>query len=81
MNETPVEHHDAGRYKIRIQGHLDDCWTEWFEGLSLTRESDGTTMLCGQVSDQAGLHGLLRKVGDLGMTLISVIAIDGERTE
>jgi hypothetical protein len=76
MNKTPGEHREPGRYELRIKGHLDDCWAEWFEGLALTRESDGTTMLCGPVIDQAALHGLLSKVRDLGVTLISVAAIE-----
>jgi hypothetical protein len=76
MNQTPAEHHGPGRYELRIRGHLDDCWAEWFEGLVLIRESDGTTTLCGPVIDQAALHGLLAKVRDLGVTLISVHAIE-----
>lgn len=76
MNKTPGEHREPGRYELRIRGHLDDCWAEWFEGLALTRESDGTTRLRGPVIDQAALHGLLSKVRDLGVTLISVSPID-----
>ena len=76
MNRTPGEHREPGRYELRIRGHLDDCWAEWFEGLALTRESDATTRLCGPVIDQAALHGLLSKGRDLGVTLISVSAID-----
>lgn len=60
------------RYEIRLQGQLDDRWSDWFEGFTLTSESDGTTTLTGPVIDQAALHGLLRRVGDLGVTLISV---------
>ncbi|HSP53403.1 MAG TPA: hypothetical protein VLO00_10960 [Cryobacterium sp.] len=60
------------QYEIRLQGQLDDCWSDWFEGFTLTRESDGTTTLTGPVIDQSALHGLLRRVGDLGATLISV---------
>jgi hypothetical protein len=63
-------------YKLRLDGHLDDHWAAWFGDLTLTRESDGTTSLCGLVSDQAELHGLLMKVRDLGVTLISVTVID-----
>ncbi len=63
-------------YKIRIKGHLDSQWTDWFEGLTITLEEDGTTLLSGPVVDQAALHGLLKKVRDLGMPLISVCPLD-----
>ena len=59
-------------YDIRIKGHLDDRWTQWFDGLSITLEEDGHTLLTGLVVDQAAMHALLRKVRDLGMPLISV---------
>jgi hypothetical protein len=72
MNEMTAEHHEPGRYELRIRGHLDDYRAVWFEDLLLTRESDGTTTLCGPVADQAALHGLLAKVRDIGATLISV---------
>ncbi len=64
------------RYRLRVGGHLDDHWSPWLEGMTLTRESDGTTTLHGTLSDQAQLHGLLGKVRDLGVTLISVEATD-----
>jgi hypothetical protein len=64
-------------YELRVDKHLDDHWTEWFGDLALSREDDGTTTLRGPVADQAALHGLLIKVRDLGMTLLSVRAIDG----
>jgi hypothetical protein len=73
MNGTPATRHEPGRYEIRVGGHLDDRWAVWFDGLTLTHESDGTTTLCGPVIDQAALHGLLGTVRDLGMTLISVM--------
>jgi hypothetical protein len=63
-------------YQIRIQGHLGSEWTDWFEGLTLTLEDNGETLLTGPVVDQAALHGLLRKVRDLGMPLISVIRVE-----
>jgi hypothetical protein len=63
-------------YLLRVDAHLDDHWSAWFGELTVTRESDGTTTLCGVVSDQAELHGLLMKVRDLGVTLISVAVID-----
>jgi hypothetical protein len=59
-------------YQIRIKGHLVPQWTDWFEGLTITREEEGHTLLTGPVVDQAALYGLLKKVRDLGMPLISV---------
>jgi hypothetical protein len=59
-------------YQIRVKGHLDSQWTDWFEGLTITLEEDGDTLLTGPVSDQAALHGLLKKVRDLGLSLLSV---------
>jgi hypothetical protein len=62
----------AESYEIRLEGHLDGRWAAWFGGLTLTHESDGTTVLHGPVVDQAALHGLLQKVRDLGLPLVSV---------
>jgi hypothetical protein len=59
-------------YQIRIKGHLGQRWTNWFEGLAITLEDNGDTLLTGPVVDQAALHGMLKKVRDLGMPLISV---------
>jgi hypothetical protein len=59
-------------YQIRLKGHLSSQWTDWFEGLTITLEQDGDTLLTGPLVDQAALHGLLKKVRDLGMTLISI---------
>ncbi len=59
-------------YEIRLQGQLDQRWSDWFEGFTLAVDSDGTTTLTGPVTDQAALHGLLRRIGDLGVTLISL---------
>ncbi len=59
-------------YQIKIQGHLGDQWADWFEGLSITLEKNGTTLLTGPVADQAALYGLLRRVRDLGLPLLSV---------
>jgi len=69
---------ESGLYEIRIRGHLDARWAAWFEGLTVTRGEKGETLLSGPVADQAALHGLLRKVRDLGMPLISVIAVEAE---
>jgi hypothetical protein len=59
-------------YRIRIQGQLDKQWTDWFDEMTITLEEDGNTLLSGPVVDQAALHGLLKKIRDLGLTLISV---------
>lgn len=66
----------ASVYQIRIKGHLGTQWTDWFEGLTITLEDNGETLLTGTVVDQSALHGLLRKVRDLGMPLISVKRIE-----
>lgn len=68
--------HEASRYELRVDRHLDDHWADWFGDVTLTREVDGTTTLRSLVLDQSALHGLLIKIRDLGMTLISVRAID-----
>jgi hypothetical protein len=60
------------RYAIRLAGHIDHQWGDWFDGWTISHEDDGTTILKGPPTDQPALHGLLRKVGDLGMTLISI---------
>ena len=66
-------------YQIRIKGHLSHQWTEWFDGLTITLEEDGHTLLTGPVFDQAALHGLLKKVRDLGMPLLSVNRVNPTR--
>ena len=62
-------------YQIRVTGHLGSEWTDWFEGLSITLQDNGETLLSGPVADQTALHGLLRKVRDLGLPLLSVIRL------
>ena len=82
MNDAPgstIDGHDAGRYEIRIKGHLETRWTAWFDGFSLTHHSDGSTVIHGRVVDQAALHGLLQKVRDVGLPLISVRRVDRDQ--
>jgi hypothetical protein len=79
VDARPSDPLASGRYEIRVQGRLEARWAAWFGELSLTTENDGTTVLRGQVADQAALHGLLQKVRDLGLPLISVIHVDPGR--
>ena len=72
---------EAGRYEIRFKGHLDNRWASWFDGATLTTNSDGTTTLHGVVADQSALHGLLRKVRDVGLPLISVTRVVAEQPD
>jgi hypothetical protein len=65
-------------YEIRIKGLLDRSWGDWFHGLTITPEENGRTLLVGPVADQAALHGLLKKVRDLGLPLISVNSVESE---
>jgi hypothetical protein len=67
---------EAGRYEIRVMGHLDSRWAAWFDGMILSHDGDGTTLLNGLVVDQAALHGLLAKVRDIGLPLISVTQVE-----
>lgn len=71
-----MEPNQPGFYQIRLNGQLDSQWMEWFEGMSITLEEDGNTLLTGPVIDQAALHGILKKVRDLGMPLISVSPVE-----
>lgn len=64
------------RCEIRLKGHLDQRWAEWFDGLTLTRHNDGTTLLAGPLVDQTALHGVLHKIRDLALPIISVQFID-----
>jgi hypothetical protein len=68
-------------YQIRIRGHLGHKWADWFEGLAITLENNGDTLLTGPVIDQAALHGLLKKVRDLGLPLVSVSPLEGSQTD
>lgn len=68
-------------YEIRLKGHLDARWADWFDGLDLTNESDGTTALRGPVVDQAALHGLLQRLRDVGLPLVSVTPLEASRPD
>jgi len=68
-------------YQIRIKGHLSSQWTGWFEGLTIALEQDGDTLLTGPVIDQSALHGLLKKVRDLGLPLVSVCPVESGQTD
>ena len=67
------------RYVIRVKGHLEARWTSWFDGMSLATEPDGTTTIHGPVVDQAALHGLLQKLRDVGVPLISLTQVDPDQ--
>lgn len=68
-------------FEIRLQGHLDARWASWFDGLTITLTKEGDTVLTGSVADQAALHGLLKKVRDLGMPLVSVQATESKNNQ
>jgi len=68
-------------YEIRVKGHLDGCWSEWFDGLTITNLESGETVLCGEIVDQAALHGVLSKVRDLNLLLIAVRGAGPERQD
>jgi hypothetical protein len=72
---------EAGRYEVRLKGHLDARWAAWFDGLTLTNQNDGTTLIGGVVADQAALHGLLQRVRDTGLALVSVTRLEPGRAD
>jgi hypothetical protein len=79
MQQTNGRSADSSRYEIRLGGHLEPRWAAWFDGMTLTHADDGSTVLTGPVVDQAALHGVLRKVRDLGLPLISVTQLDPDQ--
>ncbi len=84
MSNEPEANAEPARpavYQIRLKGQLGAEWAEWFEGLAVTLEEDGNTLLTGPLADQAALHGLLKKIRDLGMPLISVCPVEPEGGE
>jgi len=72
---------NAQYYEIRLKGHLEARWVEWFDGLAITLEENGNTLLSGPVTDQAALHGLLKKVRDVGLPLLSVNPVEPDTEE
>ena len=70
---------DGGRFELRVKGHLDARWADWFDGLAVTQASDGITVIHGVVADQAALHGLLQTLRDLGLPLISVTQLEADQ--
>ncbi|GAB3323551.1 hypothetical protein GCM10027451_47190 [Geodermatophilus aquaeductus] len=80
MTEQPrIGPSDPSRYEIRLGGRLDPRWATWFDGMTLDQAEDGSTVLTGAALDQAALHGVLRKVRDLGLPLIAVTPLDPDR--
>ena len=71
---------EAGRYEIRLTGRLDAHWAAWFDGLSVSDDGDGTTVISGPMADQAALHGVLQRVRDLGLPLLSVTRVETRPT-
>ena len=67
-----TDDYGPGRYEIRLKGHLGQRWVDWLEGLAITHEANGTTSLSGPLADQAALHGVLNRIRDLGLPIISV---------
>jgi hypothetical protein len=76
----PPEPQQPTVYQIRVKNHLDNQWMDWFGGMDITLEDDGVTVLTGPVVDQAALHGLLKKIRDLGMPLVSVVQVQPDET-
>ena len=83
MSNEPITESDTSQpkvYQIRLKGHLGSQWSSWFEGLTITLEENGETIIAGPIVDQAALYGLLKKVRDLGLTLLSVNCVNQGRS-
>ncbi len=76
--DTTGQPDESGWYEIRLDGRLDPRWSTWFDGMNITPDTDGTTVLSGRVADQAALHGLLARLRDLSLPLVSVTQVDPE---
>jgi hypothetical protein len=84
MTDQPTwnpDRSEAGRYEIRVRGRLDAHWAAWFDGLTVGQESDGTTVISGTVADQAALHGVIKRVRDLGLPLVSVTRLSADEPD
>ena len=79
MVETPTPKTQS--YKIRLKGHLEARWVTWFDGLTITLDENGNTLLSGPVTDQAALHGILKKIRDVGLPLLSVRSVASDTEE
>ena len=75
---TSSEPNPPQRYQIRIKGHLEAKWSHWFDGFTVELQESGDTLLTGEVVDQAALHGLLKRIRNLGLTLIAITSIDND---
>jgi hypothetical protein len=80
LTPTP-DPREAGRYEIRLTGHLDERWGAWFDGMTVSQTGNGTTVISGPVADQAALHGVLQRVRDLGLPLISVMQVEADPSD
>ncbi|MFZ0548056.1 MAG: hypothetical protein WAM60_21605 [Candidatus Promineifilaceae bacterium] len=81
QRKSTEEDGESEMVEIRLKGHLDESWADWFEGLTITLEANGDTVLTGPIVDQAALHGLLKKVRDLGVPLLSVYHVEPHQTD
>ena len=72
---------EAWRYEIRLAGHLDAHWAAWFDGLTVSHETDGTSVVSGPIADQSALHGVLQRVRDLGLPLVSVMRVERDHPD
>jgi hypothetical protein len=79
--QADANHTGSPEYEIRVKGHLDPRWAAWFDGLSLTHQGDGTTVIHGPVVDQAALYGVLQKLRDVGLPLLSVTRVSPDERD